>query len=285
MNLKSPPRAVAALLLLCLTMTPVAVNAELQPMVIGGLMEMPTPPYLWFDQCDNQPSGASTHLLQRVLDQLKIDYVFAPPMPMTWQALADRRERLRQGEYDALIAVRKDNNVGGMQLSNFPMVRLQDAILYRKDRGFKIEGAAELKPLQGAIAASADYNVVNSPVGRWMERNQLNYRTMTSREQLIKALLANEVDYIILERYRALATFLDKPAQAYLELVPIQDNIRDLYFSMSVNSPYIGRMAEINRELEKLETSGNAEVLRYSYLRTWLNTPDCHPINGIKKSP
>ena len=263
----------AVRLVLLITLS-AAATAELPPLVIGGLMSRPTPPYMWLDRCTGEPTGASVHVLRKVLDDLNIPYTFAPAMTMSWDALSERRERLRAGQYDALIALRKDDNISGMLLSETPMVRLQDAILFRSDRGLQIKTERDLRGLTGAIASS-EYNVDNSLIGRWMAANSLAYKVMDSREDIIRAVIAGEVDYIILERYRAIATFLDKPSQAWLELVPINTNIRDLHLAMSVNSAYVERMPQISAALSRVEESGRGEILRYTYLRTWLNRDPC----------
>ena len=111
-----------------------------KPILIGGLMTKPTPPYYWIDPCNNTPTGSSISILKKILDKMDVKYQFAEPNAMTLAGMRSRKNKLSSGEFDALIALLKvEDGTPNILYSQYPIVTLQDAMLYRKNDRFTIE--------------------------------------------------------------------------------------------------------------------------------------------------
>ena len=194
---------------------------------------------------------------------------------MNMSELQQTRSHLLEGKYDALIAVMESRSTTGMILSKVPIVVLQDAILYRKSDSLNLNSADDIKGLTGGVVNLSKSHSNTNPVIQWLESKKIDYKLKPSRKEAFTALMADDVDFIIIERYRAIATFMDEEQQKNLDLVPIPSSIRKLYFAMAANSPHTHLMPAINKKLAEFEHSGRAETLRYTYLRSWLRMGDC----------
>ena len=127
--------------------------------------------------------------------------------------------------------------------------------------------------LTGVIVSSSG-TTAGTKVGPWLESKGFDFIIKRSRSEALETLMQGGADYMIIERYRAIATFMDKN-RSDMELVPIKDSIRKLYFAVNKDSPIAAKMPIINEEIGRYENSGRSEMLRYSYLRAWLNMGNC----------
>ena len=269
------PLWLLATVLLALPIYSASAAPSSKPLIIGGVMSMPTPPYSWIDPCTGKPTGSALHTLDKILQELDIPYEIAAPIAMNMTELRQTRSHLLEGKYDALIAVMETRSTTEMLLSKVPIVVLQDAILYRKSNRLNLNSADDIKGLTGGVVNLPFRPSSTNPVVKWLKSKEVAYKLKPSRKDAFAALMSGEVDFIIIERYRAIATFMDKEQQKSLDLVPIPSSIRKLYFAMAANSPHIHLMPAINKKLVEFEHSGRAETLRYTYLRSWLRMGDC----------
>lgn len=262
------------LLALILSTTLAHAKTPSRELVIGGVLLTPTPPYSWLDPCNGQPDGASHYILQKILEELGVEYRYAPALPMTWAGFKQITENLHSHEYDLVLGLAPPEITPDIVASSIPFITLRDAILYRKKDGHSYSALEDFKLLKGAVVSRKD-SKASQQVSRWLDQQGLSYQRVSSRKAAISALMNQQADYIVLERYRAIATFLDTKMQKTFGSFPIDSGVRTLHLAIAKDSEWAQLMPRIDEKLAQFESSGRGETLRYTYLRAWLRMGDC----------
>ncbi|WP_157118022.1 hypothetical protein [Oceanicoccus sagamiensis] len=241
-----------------------------ETMILGGGINVYSPPYRWFDKCDGHLTGSVAHLIDKVLTQLEIDYQYTPSAPFKPEILAQFDQQMLAGNIDGR-ATNDIKPIPGIIYSKAPISSIKISAFY-STQTHTISTMDELKNLKGSALSLSLKKSRFSPVQNFLQRNELPFELISTQEEAIKAIQSGKIDYVMALRYSELLL-----SKKYFKRYDIEEPVQNFYFAMSTNSPFADRMEEIDREMQLANTSGLVDFLEQRYLLQWFaeNDRDC----------
>lgn len=253
------------------------VNAA-ESFTAGGITELTAPPYIWIDQCNQQPLGTTPHYINEIFDKLGFELSYAPPIRGRGSIGAFQRE-ITVNNYDLLIGLVEGVDINGITKTKSPIVTLKSGLITRHDDARNITRIEQLKGLKGSISGVRRLSL-SSFESNQINANELQLTEVTFLSTALDDLLAGKLDYVIGSKY---------PMMRYAEKIKQRDAFNfslipeisiNFYLAINNNSRLIKHIDAIDNILENIPAQ-RADYLERSYLIRWLdddkkckNTPE-----------
>lgn len=222
------------------------------------------PPFLWRDpQNPKRLVGANAELLKKITDSLDLK------LEVLYTGDSDKAlEEVRSGRVDLLAdAVLSTNELAHLDFIYPSITALEMAAWVRNEPGFFYSSREELKGRPGAYAATTRFG------GEFETYAKNNFR-LSSAPNLaaaVKRLLAGQVDYILHERYSAVAQAGSQGVLDDMQRLEPPVNTRGMHFAVAhdsaCNSPWLRGQLAI--KMTELRAAGVPQQLLVENLERW----------------
>ena len=233
----------------------------------------PTPPYLWFNDCEKRAYGSTLRLFTKLSIDLgkELVHVQEDPSNLKFFELRQRRyQQLASGEIDMMTIVDTDAVPENVVISALPYISL-DLILVSR-QGSAIAGLSfkELARYQGGIS---------DPTGltsrKIYETTGLKPQPMWSSMDVLSALLAQRIDYAVVDRHLSHQISSDNKYGRKLHFGQVTVHSTDAYIGVSARGEFAQLMPDINAYLENYRASGYMDYANQMMMRLWLSHKGC----------
>ncbi|MCQ4306629.1 ABC transporter substrate-binding protein [Pseudomonas stutzeri] len=222
------------------------------------------PPFLWRDpQNPKRLVGANAELLKKITDSLdlKLEVLYTGD---SGKAL----EEVRSGRVDLLAdAVLSTKELAHLDFIHPSITALEMAAWVRNEPGFFYSSREELKGRPGAYAATTRFG------GEFESYAKSNLRLSSapSLAEAVKRLMAAQVDYILHERYSAVAQAGSQGVLDDMQRLEPSVGSRGMHFAVAhdsaCNSPWLRGQLAI--KMTELRAAGVPQQLLVENLERW----------------
>jgi polar amino acid transport system substrate-binding protein len=206
------------------------------------------PPISWSD--GKQVRGLAPRVVKAVFAGLDLDVEMV--VLGNWKrCLLDAAE----GRVDAVLAYRTPQREGDLIFAEVPVLREEVAVFYNRRRPLKVDKLQELTRYRGGLLFGESYGeAFDQAVAR-----AGNIEWVSDSQQNFGKLIRGRIDFIPYERRTGLLYIEHLPGGGDLDALPMTLAVDHLRLAVSRRSPLAARMAEIDRELQRLADSGEIE--------------------------
>ncbi|MGH8351933.1 MAG: substrate-binding periplasmic protein [Pseudomonas sp.] len=222
------------------------------------------PPYLWRDpQNPQQLIGANADLLKQIAKDLglKVDVIYSGP----WSRAQDE---VRSGRVDLLVgAFLTVRRLESMDYIHPAFFATPSVVWVRKGQGFPYGGWNDLRGRTGGTLAK---NSFGQPFDTFAKAN-LTLEEVPSLTQALQKLLLGRTDYVLYERYPAVAVADSLGMLSDIEALEPPFSSEGLYLTLSHNSacnePWL--RGQLAKKMTELAAAGLPETLLQRNLELW----------------
>ncbi len=230
---------------------------------LGGIVIEPDPPYRWYDFCKGRPSGSNYYLLNKILNDLGVEFKTAEPISFSSPELPLLRQKVKNNEFDGLVAGVPVPSAG-VKYSKSPIVKVAVGIFYNESR-VMVESLADLQD-KTAIIMSLDPRLGSyNQYLAWAEKHGLKYKVVKTTDQAINLVHGADNVYFLANRY-------DFELNKAFKRFDIPQAMYQLHFVMSERSPWVKLLPEIDAALALANQTGAIEKVQSEFAKLWLNS-------------
>lgn len=260
-----------ASLLSLLTADALALAKPNKPLVIGVRADRHFPPFSWSDSCDgDKPLGVPLDIMDAVLGNLGISVQLLSSGTVDGPAVS-LLELIEKNHFDATM-------LAGKRHSDF-LVQIPEALYHlRMSVYVRMEDKSSLGHIDNLLGRQGLYLVERpSPVFYLLKRSHpealADLGHQGNLDEVASKLLSKEIDYLITDRSVGSAYLVEKDLNHRVVRSEAALNVDiPLYMYISKRSEYVGRAADIAKELKRLKDSGEADMLMRKNMLRWLAT-------------
>ena len=226
------------------------------------------PPFLWRDpQNPKRLIGANADLLKKIADSLDLKLELLYTGDAT-KAL----EQVRSGRVDVLVdALLDTEELAYLDFVHPSIVSLQTSAWVRNDPGFLYSNRNELMGKSGSTVATTRFD---QAFERYAKDN-LRLRTAPTLDDALKTLLAGQTDYVLHERYSAVARAGQLGLLDDIQRLEPPVTSRALHLAVShdsaCNGPWLRGQLAI--KMTELGAAGIPEQLLVENIERWKQQP------------
>lgn len=272
-------KIVHSIMLLLLTTTQtVTVFAEQKAdkhpleMAIAGLPQRASPPFAWIDQCDQQLTGSTTRLLEKIFSDMGYQIRWQYQPPMSRKAMPLLTEQSRQGEIDGIFATSKTDKYR-LIYSDKPVIEIKLSVFVRRQSDY--DSLSSLAEAKGMIFNEPGVATEALTLYPLVQQLGLKVDSRRSMKQIRQMILDGETDYYFGSKY--------SPEFYHPQLRRFDTDTvwSAFYFAMADTPEHRQVMQQFDQVHQRYYHGGYAEFLDRNYLRYWLNKqqqqPECTP--------
>lgn len=266
--------ASSILLAVCLAHQPLIANATAAKpplrFAATGKGSVSVPPYIWYDECEQDSVGFVSSLLQR----LSADLGYTPQRLLDQQPyrfdeiFAHRRSQLMSGAVDAVILLEGPSQ-DGLISSSEPVLEFD----YRIILSSKLSGINTLKdlaPYNGALYSG------NPAISRlWLQGLGLKAELVNTNVKSFELLVAGQVDYVIADRFMAKRLVHANSWQDKVVFTTISTGIQRAYFTVLEGGAHEHLITQVDRLLQEYRESGFIYHMKKQSLLMWFAKHEC----------
>lgn len=222
------------------------------------------PPFLWRDpQNPERMVGANADLLKKITDSLDLK------LEVLYTGKADKAlEEVRSGRVDLLVdALLSPKELAHLDFIHPSVTVLETAAWVRNEPGFFYSGRDDLKGRPGVHVATTRLGGELATYAK----NNLRLTTAPSLAEAVKRLAAGQVDYILHERYSAVAKAGSQGVLDGMQRLEPPVGSRDMHLAVShdsaCNSPWLRGQLAI--KMTELRAAGVPQQLLVENLERW----------------
>ena len=226
------------------------------------------PPFLWRDpQNPKRLVGANADLLKQITDSLGLK------LELLYTGNAEKAlEEVRSGRVDLLAAAVIDvQQLAYLDFIHPPIAELQTSAWVRNEPGFLYSSRDELAGHSGTYVATTRFG---SEFRTYADKH-LRLRTAPSLAEAVQGLLAGKSDYVLHERYNAIA---QAGRQGWLDKIQRLEppvSRRGMHFAVAhdsaCNGPWLRGQLAI--KMTELRAAGVPQQLLVDNLERWKQQP------------
>ncbi|MCG4453284.1 transporter substrate-binding domain-containing protein [Pseudomonas sp. MMS21-TM103] len=210
------------------------------------------PPISWSD-ASGEVQGLAPRAVREVVGRLGL--------PLEVVVLGNWKRCLTdaaEGRVDLVIAYRSAERERSLLFSQVALLREEVAVFYNRRKPLAVTRLEDLARYRGGLLFGESYG---QAFDRFVAVHG-NVEWVASNRQNFGKLIRGRIDFIAHER-RTGKLFLEYlPGADEIEVLPLTLAVDHLYFAVSKRSPLAARMADIDRELQRLASS--------EYVERWL---------------
>lgn len=248
-------------LLLAVPLSAHAAAAKCDRLIATGGSD--NPPFLWRDpQNPKLLIGANADLLKKITDSLdlKLELLYTG-------GASEAMEQVRSGRVDLLAdAVLAPTELAYLDFVHPSIAALQLSPWVRNAPGFLYSGPAELTGHSGAYVKSGRFDAYPKPV-----LDNLSLRVSPNLGEALKQLLAGKVDYVLYERYSAVARAGKQGLLDQIQRLDPPVSSRGMHFAIAhdsaCNGPWLRGQLAI--KMTELRAAGVPQQLIVENLERW----------------
>ncbi|MEX6502436.1 substrate-binding periplasmic protein [Pseudomonas zhanjiangensis] len=160
-----------------------------------------------------------------------------------------------EGRVDLVIAYRSAERERSLVFSQVPLLREEVVLFYNRGKPLQVERLEDLAGYRGGLLFGESYG---QAFDRFVAAHG-NVEWVASNRQNFGKLIRGRIDFIAHER-RTGQLFLEHlPGAEQIAVLPLTLAVDHLYFAVSQRSPLAARLADIDRELQRLLADGAVE--------------------------
>lgn len=207
------------------------------------------PPISWSD-ANGEVQGLAPRAVREVIGGLGLALEIV--VLGNWKrCLTDAAE----GRVDLVIAYRSAERERSLVFSQVPLLREEVSLFYNKHKPLAVTRLEDLERYRGGLLFGESYGQAFDH----FVAEQGNVEWVASNRQNFGKLIRGRIDFIAHER-RTGKLFLEYlPGAGEIEVLPLTLAVDHLYFAVSKRSPLAARMAEIDRQLQRLASDERVE--------------------------
>ncbi|QLC74838.1 transporter substrate-binding domain-containing protein [Pseudomonas sp. LPB0260] len=153
-----------------------------------------------------------------------------------------------EGRVDLVIAYRSAERERSLLFSRVPLLREEVSLFYNRRRPLVVDRLEDLAGYRGGLLLGESYG---QAFDAFVESNG-NVEWVASNQQNFGKLIRGRIDFIAHERRTGKLYLEHLPGAEQIEVLPLTLAVDHLYFAVSKHSPLAARMAEIDRQLQRL---------------------------------
>ncbi|BAN49773.1 ABC transporter substrate-binding protein [Metapseudomonas resinovorans] len=160
-----------------------------------------------------------------------------------------------QGRVDVVLAYRTPERENDLVFAEVPVLREEVAVFYNRRRPLQVERLEDLRRYRGGLLFGESY-------GEAFDREVAragNFEWVSDSQQNFGKLVRGRIDFIPYERRTGRLYIEHLAGGSDIAELPITLAVDHLRLAVSRRSPLAARMAEIDRELQRLADSGEIE--------------------------
>lgn len=226
------------------------------------------PPFLWRDpQNPKRLIGANADLLKKIADSLDLK------LELLYTGDANKAiEQVRSGRVDVLVdALLDSEELAYLDFVHPSIVSLQMSAWVRNDPGFLYSSRNELMGKSGSTVATTRFD---HAFERYAKEN-LRLRSAPTSDDALKTLLAGQTDYVLLERYSAVARAGQLGLLDDIQRLEPSVTSRALHLAVAhdsaCNGPWLRGQLAI--KMTELRAAGVPEQLLVENIERWKQQP------------
>ena len=227
------------------------------------------PPISWSD--GKHMRGIAPRVVQAVFASLGLETEMV--VLGNWKrCLLDAAE----GRVDAVLAYRTPEREQYLVFAEVPVLREEVTVFYNRRRPLKVERLEDLTRYRGGLLFGESYGeAFDQTVARTG-----NIEWVSDSQQNFGKLIRGRIDFIAHERRTGLLYIEHLQGGGDIRALPLTLAVDQLRLAVSRRSPLAARMAEIDRELQRLNDSGEIErwlLQSEATYRDMIVQPEPHP--------
>ncbi len=264
--------------LFLLGLTSISIQADTNnPIRVATVIDYvnPTPPYRWIEECvrGNKSIGVGIHLLTKVFQDIGYplqQLVGNTSIDSTAEQLSSKYQQLADGETDFLITVRKPAGYDQLISIKTPLLTHRTSVVTKADNPIFTGQIASLQSHQGGLFSVAG---ISTPAHKHFTKLQFPTQTYPNNFELLTALMAGDVDYVVVDYYTAKiwSHINDTRSQLLINDADLPDH--SIYLFAAKQGKHADLIDEINTRLHQYHNNNYVKYLNELYLKKWLDQP------------
>lgn len=238
---------------------------------VGIIHSQNYPPYVWWDEQQQQAFGYRLRVTESILKELGVDFVMVDiddDSPYDFNILVDQLKRGTINLGTITKGAAKDFDF--LYVLDTPIMFIEFRVFVHKDRAFEFNQWSDLKGRRGLLQAFPNEPVSTTQAFDSYARTALNIKKVSSLQAMIEAVEKGDADYLI---------SIYRPALIHLRTSKKQDTIIALnmpvartgvYWAIPKNSSFIKRANDIELLLKQYREQGRLDFMLNESMQRYL---------------
>lgn len=234
----------------------------------------PSPPFSWFDQCEQKSTGSTAHYLVRLLHDLGYqtqwvasDADRSAEVHSYHDIYAVMKQQLLDHKADIAIVSQADNP--GLITSQQPIMLFKEVLVKRK--GVSVTtGLGALGSYRGGLLP-----ITSSLMKKSHDTKHLQYKIIDTAPQLFEQLKAGDIDYVITNRQMAKLYIRMHDMLSMVDIVDVGLFDLPVYVVMAPSEDNQALLNELDKVVISSQGQPVLEQVHRLYMMRWINYSDC----------